>query len=159
MHVNEMLIRNFYEAFDRKDYSVMQGSYHPAAVFTDPVFGDLTAAQVKAMWKMLALSATDLSIRFDGVRAGDDAGECRWEAWYTYPATGRRVHNVITATFRFRDGKIIAHRDRFDFWRWARMALGTPGLLLGWTPYLSRVVRKKARGNLERSMGKREPAV
>ena len=42
-------------------------------------------------------------------------------------------------------GKIVRHIDRFDFWRWSRMALGPAGLLLGWTPLLHKKVQAKAR--------------
>ena len=50
----------------------------------------------------------------------------------------------LGAAFRFRDGLIVEHRDRFDFWRWSRQALGAPGLLLGWTPMLRNKVRAQA---------------
>ena len=36
--------------------------------------------------------------------------------------------------------------------RRATSTLGTPGLLLGWTPMLRASVRRRARGNLERFM-------
>lgn len=34
-------------------------------------------------------------------------------------------------------------------WRWARQALGTKGLLLGWTPLLKNAVRAQARKGLK----------
>ena len=61
-------------------------------------------------------------------------GRAHWVATYTYSATGRPVENRIDATFEFRDGRIVRHRDRFDLYRWARQALGPKGLLLGWLP-------------------------
>ena len=54
------------------------------------------------------------------------------------------------ACFRFQDGKIIRHRDRFDFWRWSRMALGPAGLILGWSPMLKNKVRRQAAKSLAR---------
>ncbi|HPM68974.1 MAG TPA: nuclear transport factor 2 family protein, partial [Piscinibacter sp.] len=33
-------------------------------------------------------------------------------------------------------------------WTWSRQALGTPGLLLGWSGFLKDKVRAKAAGNL-----------
>jgi hypothetical protein len=54
------------------------------------------------------------------------------------------VHNVIEAAFTFRDGRIATHRDHFDLYRWTRQALGTTGVLLGWTPFLRSAVRRKA---------------
>jgi hypothetical protein len=47
------------------------------------------------------------------------------------------------------DEKIIIHEDSFDFWKWSRMALGTPGLLLGWTPFLKKKVRTQAQTSLQ----------
>ena len=54
------------------------------------------------------------------------------------------------ARFEFRDEKIIRHRDSFDFWKWSRQALGLPGLLLGWSPYLRAKVARTAAKSLER---------
>lgn len=152
MHPNEKLIRVFYDAFGKKDYKTMQGAYHPTADFSDPVFQNLSAPEVRAMWKMLVLSARDLKIELKGATADDNEGQCRWEARYTFSRTGRPVHNVIDATFRFADGKILHHRDKFNFWRWTRMAMGWTGLLLGWSPYLLGAVRKNARKSLSKFM-------
>ena len=55
----------------------------------------------------------------------------------------------MRAKFRFRDGLIAEHRDDFDFHKWSKQALGTPGLLLGWTPILRNATRKKARAGLD----------
>ena len=59
------------------------------------------------------------------------------------------VHNVIDARFEFEEGKIRRHTDRFDLWRWAGMALGVPGKLLGWTPLLQNTIRRKAAAGLD----------
>jgi len=68
---------------------------------------------------------------------------------YRFSPTGRIVHNVIDAQFEFdRFALITRHVDRFDFWRWSRQALGTPGWLLGWTPLLRNKVRAQAAANL-----------
>jgi ketosteroid isomerase-like protein len=152
MHPNEALIHHFYSAFQQKDYRTMQQAYHADAEFSDPVFDKLSAAETKAMWQMLLASAEDLDVSFKGVEADDVNGKCHWEARYTFSGTGRRVHNVIDATMRFKDGKIISHHDDFNFWRWSRMALGGPGIVLGWTPYLLRAVKNKVRRRLDRFM-------
>ncbi|MEX1239765.1 MAG: nuclear transport factor 2 family protein, partial [Cyclobacteriaceae bacterium] len=107
MHPNERLICAFYEAFDKKDYKTMQNAYHPQACFSDPVFQNLSASEVRAMWEMLTRSAGDLKINFRGAEADDHQGQCRWEARYTFSGTGRPVHNVIDASFRFEEGKIL----------------------------------------------------
>lgn len=134
----------------------MQNAYHPEAQFSDPVFPGLSAKEVRAMWQMLVTSASDLKVSFKNVSANDQRGECQWEAWYTFTTTGRKVHNVIHATFEFRDGKIFSHRDDFDFWRWSRMALGTSGLLLGWSPMIINKVRSTAGRRLQKFMSENQ---
>lgn len=138
------IIFRLYEAFAVRDHATMARCYTPDARFSDPVFTDLRGAQVAAMWRMLCQRATDLRITYRDVSAGGDSGAAHWEAWYTYSATGRPVHNVIEATFTFRDGLIAIHRDHFDLYRWTRHALGATGVLLGWTPVFQRAVRRKA---------------
>jgi ketosteroid isomerase-like protein len=152
MHPNEKLIRTFYDAFERKDYQTMQEAYHSGARFSDLVFQDLSAAEVKAMWKMLVLAAKDLKVSYSEVSADDVQGECRWEALYTFTDTGRKVHNKIRAKFEFRDGKIFRHTDSFNFWRWSRMALGMAGWVSGWSPFLLHAVRTSVRRRLKRFM-------
>lgn len=152
MHPNERLISKFYEAFQKGDFVTMQNAYHPEARFTDPVFTDLSANEVKAMWEMLITSAKELKVSFKDVSANNAHGQCQWEAWYPFSTTGRKVHNVIRANFEFKDSKIINHHDTFDFWRWSRMALGMPGLLLGWTPIIKNKVKETARRRLTKFM-------
>jgi ketosteroid isomerase-like protein len=154
MHPNEALIHQFYQAFQNRDYRTMQECYHTEATFSDPVFQNLTAQEVKAMWQMLTSSAKDLQIAYGNIKADDNKGVCRWEARYTFSGTGRRVHNIINARMQFRDGKILKHDDEFNFWRWSRMALGGPGWLMGWTPYLLNAVRNKVIGRLKIFMEK-----
>lgn len=132
----------------------MQSCYHQEAQFNDPAFGDLNAAEVKAMWEMLLTSATDLRISFRDVKVDGNTGSCHWQAWYTFTSTGKKVHNIIDATFQFKDGKIFRHKDSFHFWRWSRQALGVPGLLLGWSSMLHNKVRQTARGRLVKFMEK-----
>ena len=61
------------------------------------------------------------------------------------------MHNRIDARFSFdADGRILSHLDNFNFWRWSWMALGVPGLVLGWSPFFRTQVRKQARANLDR---------
>lgn len=155
MHPNAELLTGFYRAFAAKDGAAMASAYAPDAQFSDPVFTDLRGPEVGAMWQMLCARATDLRVEASGISADDLNGRAHWEAWYTFTKTGRQVHNVIDATFEFRDGKIVTHRDSFDLWRWAGMALGLSGKLLGWTPFLQNAVRKEARAGLAKYMGKK----
>ncbi len=141
---NTALIERFYTAFGRRDVDSMLACYHPDVVFSDPVFGTLGGADTRAMWRMLNGRARDLQVEFSDVRAGPDGGRAHWEAWYTFAATGRVVHNRIDAEFHFADGLIVRHIDRFNLWRWAAMALGPKGALLGWVPSVRGAIRGQA---------------
>ena len=156
---NSALIDRFYEAFGRRDHETMAASYASDARFSDPVFQDLQGEEVGAMWRMLCERGLDLELNHSAVRAEDDRGSAHWEAEYTFTATGRPVHNVIEARFRFRDGLIAEHNDEFGLWRWARQALGPVGVLLGWSPPVQNKVRAQARRNLDEFMAEpRDPA-
>lgn len=144
MNANEALIARFYTAFQQKDYRTMAACYHPEATFRDEAFDLKSGVEAAAMWKMLCLAGKDLSLKFSDIRADETSGTAHWEAFYTFSKTGRKVHNIITARFEFRDGLIFRHTDRFSFWRWSRQALGLPGLLLGWSSFLQNKVRATA---------------
>lgn len=149
MHAHESLIHRFYTAFQKRDGAAMADCYHPDVRFSDPVFPDLHGKSAGGMWRMLCGKGTDLKIEFRDVQADVHSGRAHWEAWYSFSATGRPVHNIIDATFEFRDGKIIRHVDQFSFHRWSGQALGTAGKLLGWTPLLRNKVRAMAAKNLK----------
>nr|WP_306673718.1 nuclear transport factor 2 family protein [Tahibacter caeni] len=137
----------FYRAFQRRDGATMAACYTPDATFRDPVF-DLCGERVGAMWRMLCERGKDLRVEFSDIRVDGDRGSAEWQAWYRFSKSGRPVHNVIHAEFRFRDGLICEHVDSFDFWRWSRQALGPAGLLLGWSGWL----RDKVRGEAARGL-------
>ena len=150
MEGNQQLLRDFYEAFARKDHATMATCYRNDATFGDPVFVALDAEETRAMWRMFCLGGQDLSVTFSDVKADEKTGSARWEARYTFAPTGRSVHNVINASFEFADGRIAKHRDSFGFYKWTRMALGPVGLLAGWTPMVRNKVRKQAAQQLQR---------
>ena len=152
MHAHAQLISDLYEALQRRDAARMAACYHRQAEFSDPVFTSLKGAEVGAMWHMLAERGKDLVVSFESVTADDAAGRAHWEARYTFSKTGRPVHNVIEARFAFQDGKIIRHIDNFDLWRWAGMALGAKGKLLGWLPSVQAAIRREAMAGLQRHM-------
>jgi ketosteroid isomerase-like protein len=149
MHPNAKLIETFYTAFQQKDAEGMVACYAPDVRFSDPVFQALEGPRACAMWRMLCARAKELEIEFRDVQADDRAGSAHWEARYLFSATGRKVHNVIDARFEFRDGKIVRHADTFDLWRWAGMAMGAKGKLLGWLPPVQQAIRRKAQGGLD----------
>lgn len=134
----------------------MQACYSDRAIFSDAVFSDLNAQQVRAMWEMLLKTGTDLRLEFSNIQADDKTGSAEWTAWYSFSKTGNKVVNRIQARFRFENGKIVEHRDSFDFPTWARQALGFSGWLLGRTAYLRNKVQQTAKSNLEKFMSKQE---
>lgn len=146
-------IQTLYEAFSRKDGAAMAACYHPEATFQDPVFTDLRGAECGAMWRMLCGRSKDLRVEFRDIRVEGDRGTAHWEAWYTFQ--GNPVHNVIDATFTFRDGLIFTHEDRFDLVRWCGMGLGTVGRLFGWFPGLHWAIRRKVRADLAAFMARK----
>lgn len=143
---NKALIESFYSAFQNKDYEYMAQCYHPDAYFRDEAF-ELKSKEVGAMWHMLCLRGKDMTLEFS-VTESNGTITAHWEPKYSFSQTGRFVHNIIDAEFEFKDGKIIKHIDRFNFWSWSRQALGAPGLLLGWSGFLQKKVSTMAMGNL-----------
>jgi hypothetical protein len=149
-------IERFYAAFAALDSAGMQACYAADAQFNDEAFSLRGRDQIGGMWRMLcdAVLAKGMAQWKLEVSAVTDQG-AHWEPTYLFSATGRLVHNVIDARFEFDDqGLITRHTDHFDFWRWSRHALGTPGLLLGWSPFLRAKVRKQAAANLKRFLAR-----
>jgi ketosteroid isomerase-like protein len=146
---NAGLIRDLYEAMDRHDGETMAQMYDPNGRFSDPAFGELTGAEAGDMWRMLTVRAEDLRVELAEHSAEGDEGSARWIARYTFTRTGRPVVNDVRARFRFRDGRIVEHRDSFPFWAWARQALGPAGAVLGLPP-MSLLIRRRAREDLSK---------
>ena len=130
----------------------MQDCYADNAHFSDAVFVNLDARQVRVMWEMLCKAGKDLTLEYQILNVDDKSGEAKWTAHYTFSKTGRKVVNHIKANFEFVNGKIIRHNDDFNFYAWAKQALGAIGFLLGWTPFLRSKVRKGAMSNLGKFM-------
>lgn len=129
-------IKTFYAAFNALDWQTMTACYHPDIQFEDPAFGKLHGAHVGNMWRMLCESQQGKDFKVELIESDSDGqtGSAIWTAEYTFSRTGKRVHNRINSRFQFAESQFILHIDDFDVARWAHMALGLPGLLLGWTP-------------------------
>ncbi len=146
----------FYSAFAARDWRTMGLLYADAARFSDPVFQDLNAAEVRAMWRMLVTRGSDLRLQYRVLDETAESAQVRWVARYTFPQGGRPVINEVAARLALRDGAIVRHVDVFGFHRWARQALGLPGLLLGWTPPFRRAVQARARAGVRQYMQRLE---
>ena len=138
-------IVRFYEAFSKRDGDAMAACYAPQATFSDPVFTDLQGPQIGAMWKMLTTSGRDLQVQLVEHDLEAETGSAHWLADYTFSRTGRRVHNDV-------HGLIAAHRDSFNFYAWAKQALGPLGTLLGWAPPFQNQMRTGAASTLAKYM-------
>lgn len=147
---NAAVIESLYAALGRRDGEAMAACYLPDARFSDPAFGELRGEDVGRMWRMLTARASEIEVDLLEHEAGEGSGSAHWVARYPFAATGRRVMNDVRAEFRFREGRIAEHDDRFDLRRWAAQALGPRGRMLGMTPLLPRVVQRQARGQLAR---------
>ena len=148
-------IERLYKAFAELDSKTMAACYAPDATFEDPVFNLRGRTHVGGMWAMLC-SAIKKSGRTDWKLKVSDITDhsAHWEPTYRFAQTGNLVHNIIDAEFEFdSQGLIKRHRDRFDFWRWARQALGLTGWLLGWSGWLRGKVRRTAVRNLAKHIG------
>jgi SnoaL-like domain len=146
---NSELIEKFYSAFQQKDWKAMQECYHAEALFSDPVFQNLSCKETKAMWHMLIARGKDLNLTFHSMKADEQKGSCHWTATYSFSKTGRKVVNEIDASFEFKEGLIFRHTDRFDLWKWTRMALGVKGAILGWAPFMQTKIRETAKDGLK----------
>jgi hypothetical protein len=146
------IIKRYYTAFQNKDYKTMQDCYSDKAHFSDPIFTDLNADEVKAMWKMLCINGKDLELKFDNIQANENSGSADWVATYTFSKTGNRVINKVHSSFKFDNNKIVDQKDQFNFYDWAYLALGLPGILFGWTLLIKNKVRRSARKSLDKFM-------
>lgn len=157
MNENEKLIQNLYQSFDNRNAEEMGSAYAENAKFSDPVFPDLTGREIFGMWSMLLENLDpEGKITCESLSATDTEGSARWTAIYKFSKTGRTIHNRINATFRFENGKIVYHKDEFSLYRWARMAFGFKGLLLGWTSGFKKKVREETAKTLKMYMKRRK---
>jgi hypothetical protein len=153
-------LERYFAAFGNLDAATMQSCYAENARFEDPIFRLAGARQIGGMWRMLC---SELRLRGIGqwkleveeIRTRGDQGRVRWRARYPFGSPERKVHNRVYSRFDFDDkGLIVRQRDAFSFWNWSRQAIGTSGLLFGWTPTLRARVQMKAGQQLARYMEK-----
>ena len=144
----------FYSAFARRDGEAMAQLYAPDATFSDPAFPGLRGAEVGSMWKMLTTRGKDTRIEYKVVEVKGDVVIVDWQAWYTFSGTGKAVHNIIRGELTVKDGKIVAHVDQCDLYRWMSQAMGIKGKLLGWLPPVQKALQAKARQGLVEYMSK-----
>jgi len=146
---NINLLRKFFKSFMNGDIESMLECYHDEVIFYDQVFGELEGEEVKTMWRMLfQYSRGNLQVSYKDLNADDFSGSGKWRAVYHFGQKRRKVINLIESKFKFKDNKIIEHRDHFDLWKWSSQALGWKGWLFGWSYYFQLKIQKKSREKL-----------
>lgn len=152
-------VQEFYAAFQAMDAEKMASCYSPNVEFEDPAFGHLKGIRASNMWRMLVESqkGKDFRIEFKDISFDGTKGSAHWEAWYTFSQTGRKIHNIIEASFELENGKIVKHTDHFDLHRWARQAMGFKGLLIGGTRFFKRKLQSQTNRLLDKFESKIHP--
>lgn len=149
------IVNEFYAALARRDGEAMASCYHDDVVFEDPVFGVLSGQNARDMWRMLCSGSTDLTVTHQVLESTPTAATTAWVAHYTFPRTGRRVSNDVTARMIIAEDGIVDHRDSFSIWGWSAQALGPLGRLLGWTPLMRARIRATSAASLESFQARR----
>ncbi len=150
-------IEQFYRAFNNLDADKMVSRYHKDVIFEDPAFGVLKGERATNMWKMLCASqkGKEFKVHVTHIESSAEVTTATWEAFYVFSKTGRKIHNIVHAEFRFKEGKIISHKDTFDLYKWSKQALGSKGLILGWTPFFKnklQIQTNRLLSNFERKL-------
>jgi hypothetical protein len=150
---NEAVIQQLYASLSKKDGDGMASCYAEKCQFQDPVFGRLHNEEVSAMWQMLTKRAKgNVDVSIHKISTSGNKGTASITASYEFSKTGRMINNHIHASFVFENGKITQQKDEFDLWKWSRMALGMPGVLLGWSPLIQNKIRFNASDSLRKFM-------
>ncbi len=156
MNENEQLIERFYRAVHDGDLDTVRKCYSPDVEFSDPVFRTLRGERAIAMWDMFFSRDEKIRVTFGDITANDTTGSGQWVADYTLGR--RKVHNVITSTFHFRDGLIDQHHDDFDVRAFASQALGPLGSIVGWAPPIKGALHRRSASLLDSFLERRGSA-
>ena len=146
--MSKEIIQKFYSAFQELDADTMASCYHPDIEFEDPAFGKLKGEHAGNMWRMLCKNQKGKGMTIDFKITSETTAH--WEPKYVFSKTGRKVHNIIDASFEFKDGLIVKHIDVFDLHRWAKQALGFQGFLLGWTGFFRKKLQAQTKHLLKK---------
>ena len=120
----EETVKTVYEAIQRGDAAAATACYCDDAYYEDLAFklkgnGDIDAHVALVCSRKVKVAYTN--IHTDGLEV-----KGHWVFDYVFAKTGRPVHNEMNSTFKFRDGKIVDHRDEGNRWEWSKQALGFP---------------------------------
>ena len=134
------VLNEFFIAFTNHDVETMLSYYHKDIIYDDIGFGKQKGENAKAVWYFL-LGKVDKNavITFSNIQITKNKGQVNWTTKYTFGK--RKIINQVTATFHFKDGKIIYHKDDYSLWKWSQQAFGIVGYLIGWSWLFSWFIR------------------
>jgi hypothetical protein len=123
----------------------------PWKFLSTPIFPKLEGVQIKSVWSMIMAGARDFSVHYEILSFDETHVRVSWTALNRFSATNRPVKNQVMTELMLssptpggNEGKILSQSDVFDFYRWARQALGMPGTLLGWMPWFQKQIQTKS---------------
>lgn len=138
------IVKEFYEALNKRDYKIVNGLYHSEAKYRDEIF-DFNGIEIHALWYNATLPEMDISVKLESIREEGDKVITEWEMRYTLDIIKRRINLKEKGVFEFKDEKIYRHTDTYDFWAWCTQAFGAIGRVMGWSNWLRNRVRNQAR--------------
>ena len=113
---------DFYKGLSGLDYEGIKATLAEDVQFSDEAYPELKGDEVRDMWKFITESKPEVTFKVHDVQ-----GDTVYGSWVAdYEVFGRPIHNVIQSKLTMKDGKIVAHRDDYDFKLWARQALPGP---------------------------------
>lgn len=145
MHPNEQLLTNLFQCLNAHNASGIAACYREDATFQDIAFRLRNKKQIHAMWDMICSpnkkGLSDIKATVQELTANDSTAHAVVIEDYTYRDNGRKVHNKITSTFEFRDGRILKQEDRCDPVSWANQAIGgVKGFIAGHIEFARRLI-------------------
>lgn len=137
----QTVAERFYDAFVNRRFDEMESLYDKDVTFKDDVFRYSDRKGTMGMWRKLLKDPGSVKASYRFERVEGDVAIGRWQA--DYKILGRKVHNDIESRLTIKDGKIVAHKDDFDFAKWAGQAfpIGPLAKLPGVQPLLSGLIR------------------
>ena len=142
------VVDRFFEALRRADMSVIDHCYHAQISYSDPLFEDLRGARVALRWRMLLAQAGSFSLEHSLVFADERKAQVQWTA--DYRLNGRPVRISMLSTLAIWDDLIVRQVDEYDLWKYCRQAQGLAGVLLGGMQPFQKIIKRRARNELER---------
>ncbi|MGV3622725.1 MAG: nuclear transport factor 2 family protein [Archangium sp.] len=119
------VVTDFYAAFVKQDTKRMEQLYSKDVKFQDAIFKYADREGTMGMWNKI-LRDPKSKFTFELKSVEGDVVTGHWKA--DYELFGRKVHNEIDTRMVVKDGKIVEHRDSFDWDTWAKQALPAGGL-------------------------------